>query len=85
MAQRTHSNATGLSRKQPRFSARTLLAALLLAGLIAGAVWLAMPRYRPADAVAQAGDVKHGPDGRLLYFDGQRWTTKPLPPQDTPF
>ena len=24
-------------------------------------------------------------DGRLLYFDGRRWTNKPLPAQDTPF
>jgi hypothetical protein len=85
MAERAHSTATRLSKKQPRFSARTLVAVLLLAGLVAGAGWLVMRSSRPADAVAHAGDVKHGPDGRLLYFDGKRWTANPLPAQDTPF
>jgi hypothetical protein len=25
------------------------------------------------------------PHGKLMYFDGRCWTTKPMPPTDTPF
>ena len=31
------------------------------------------------------GEAKVRPDGTTLYFDGRCWTTKPLPPLDTPF
>ena len=34
---------------------------------------------------AAKGDVKRAPDGKLLYFDGHRWTETPPPPQDSPF
>jgi hypothetical protein len=32
-----------------------------------------------------AGEVKRVPDGTLMYFDGRCWTSKPMPPRDTPF
>jgi hypothetical protein len=75
----------GPSTKPSRFAVKAVWIVVILAGLIAGAVWWGTPRFRPADATARAGDVKRGSDGRLLYFDGRQWTAKPLPPQDTPF
>jgi hypothetical protein len=79
-------------QKALRLSIRPLWMVLILAGLIV-AVWWAdrwrstaggAARSSPA-ATAQAGDVKRESDGRLLYFDGRRWTNKPMPAQDTPF
>jgi hypothetical protein len=31
------------------------------------------------------GEMMRAADGGLLYFNGQCWTGKPMPPRDTPF
>ena len=31
------------------------------------------------------GETKLGPDGKMLYFNGECWTGRPMPPTDTPF
>jgi hypothetical protein len=31
------------------------------------------------------GEVKRGDDGKFLYFNGECWTRRPMPPMDTPF
>jgi hypothetical protein len=31
------------------------------------------------------GEAKRGGDGQMLYFDGECWTARPLPPRDSPF
>jgi hypothetical protein len=31
------------------------------------------------------GEVKRTAEGKLLYFNAQCWTSKPMPPRDTPF
>ena len=31
------------------------------------------------------GEVMRAADGKLLYFNGDCWTARPLPPTDTPF
>ena len=64
---------------------KALWVVLILAGLLAGAAWLVAPRSQSAIETARAGDVKRGPDGRLIYFDGRQWTNTPLPAQDAPF
>jgi len=58
--------------------------ALLCAGLIAAIAYWSVPPSCQSDARAMAGEVKRGADGKLLYFDGTCWTTKPMPPRDTP-
>ena len=79
------------SRRSSRLSIKALWMVLILAGVIAGAAWWTARRVaggattQSADGPARAGDVKRGPDGRLLYFNGRQWTDTPLPPQDTPF
>lgn len=73
---------------------RIALIALVLVAALAGltAVRSAMrrtthPRVHglPAAANARKGDVSRSEDGRLFYFDGQRWTDTPPTAQDTPF
>lgn len=31
------------------------------------------------------GEVMRGANGQFLYFNGQCWTARPMPPTDTPF
>ena len=31
------------------------------------------------------GEVMRSADGKFLYFNGVCWTTRPMPPTDTPF
>ena len=81
-----------INKTVSRLSVKAFWILVLLFCLIA-AVWLTGrwhstaggSDHSSADKTARAGDVKRGPDGRLLYFDGRQWTDKPLPAQDTPF
>jgi hypothetical protein len=59
--------------------------AVLCAGLIAAIAYWSVPPSCQRDVRAMAGEVKRRSDGKLLYFDGTCWTTKPMPPRDTPF
>jgi hypothetical protein len=31
------------------------------------------------------GEAKRRADGQMLYFDGECWTARPMPPRDSPF
>ena len=31
------------------------------------------------------GEIMRGPDGKFVYFNGECWTARPMPPTDTPF
>jgi hypothetical protein len=67
-----------------RTRALVVLAAIC-ATLIAIAVYVARRPTCETDDHAMKGEVRRQTDGRLLYFDGRCWTTKPMPPRDSPF
>jgi hypothetical protein len=31
------------------------------------------------------GEAKRGADGKMLFFNGECWTARPMPPRDSPF
>lgn len=64
---------------------RLVTLAVICAGLIAGATYWALLPSCVADKAGFRGEVKREASGKLLYFDGHCWTTKPVPPTDTPF
>ena len=70
-----------------RLRRRRLVAFVVMgAGLIAAAAYYWTERPYCADTgPGLRGEVKREADGRLLYFNGQCWTRKPMPPRDTPF
>ena len=74
----------GTSSRSIRLIALFCLA-LLCAALIVSVAYWSGQRSCQSDAQATKGEIKRGPDGRMLYFDGQCWTDKPMPPKDTPF
>ena len=55
------------------------------AGMVAAIAYWSLPPSCATDFRAVGGEVKRRADGKLLYFDGECWTTKPTPPRDTPF
>jgi hypothetical protein len=63
------------------------LAVVICVGLIAIGAYSALRPRTPCvtDGNALKGEVKRGPDGKSLYFDGKCWTPKPMPPRDMPF
>lgn len=77
----------GARTKSPAFAktVRKVSLAAICAGLIAGAAYWVLRPSCDADEPGFRGEVKREADGRLLYFDGHCWTTKPMPPTDTPF
>ncbi len=50
--------------------------------------FIAAPQVASASTRCSAGELKGaqriGPSGEQEYFDGQCWTTTPMPPRDTP-
>jgi hypothetical protein len=64
---------------------RSVILAALFAALIALAALMSRQPACEAGGPAKAGDVKHDGNGKLLYFDGRCWTSKPTPPRDAPF
>ena len=59
--------------------------AILGAALIAAMAYWSVPPSCQSDSRAIRGEAKRRADGKLIYFDGSCWTTKPMPPRDTPF
>jgi hypothetical protein len=64
------------------------------AAILIGLVCLALPgceTYRswryPCESrePGMRGEVMRGADGKFLYFDGECWTSRAMPPGDTPF
>jgi hypothetical protein len=69
-------------------SNRIIRLALLMivgVGLLTVIVYMARRSSCETDAHALVGEVRRVSGGTLLYFDGRCWTTKPMPPTDTPF
>jgi hypothetical protein len=69
-------------------SSRTIRVAMLItvcAGLAGCVPHLGRRSSCETDAHAIRGEVRLMPQGKLMYFDGRCWTTKPMPPTDTPF
>jgi hypothetical protein len=66
-------------------TSRLLAIAALVAALAAGAAYVTRRPACETDRTATKGEVKRGADGRLLYYNGQCWTSQPQPPRDTPF
>ena len=64
---------------------RVVLVLATIATLLGIAVYVSRGPACETGGRTAKGDVKREADGRLMYFDGQCWTIKPLPPQDTPF
>jgi len=64
---------------------RLVLLATLCAAATVGAIWWTQRPSCATDDRAFLDEVKRDAAGRLSYFDGRCWTTKPMPPTDTPF
>lgn len=69
---------------------RAKLRILFLAGAIAAVVSIAAYWTTTRPACVEAGSGMRGEarvlaDGKVLYFNGTCWTTKPMPPNDMPF
>jgi hypothetical protein len=62
-----------------------MVLAAIGAGLIGGALYFALPPSCVVDEHAMRGEVRRESSGKVLYFDGRCWTTKPVAPTDTPF
>jgi hypothetical protein len=71
------------------FSGRALrLAALFVVvcvGLVACATYRAWRYPCMSREPGLRGEIMRTADGTSLYFNGECWTTRPMPPTDTPF
>jgi hypothetical protein len=79
---------SGQSKKLSAFSNKTIRLAVvtaLCAGFVVGVAYWARRSSCETDERAITGEVKRVASGKLMYFDGRCWTTKPMPPTDTPF
>ena len=72
---------SGLSRTR---TIRIVLAAIL-AALIIIAFFMSRQSACEPGGPAVKGQVRRDAKGKLQYFDGQCWSSKPLPPGDSPF
>ena len=61
-----------------------IVAISLAVGLIAGAAYWRQRNACIEPGSGIRGETKIQADGTQLYFDGQCWTTRPLPPLDMP-
>jgi hypothetical protein len=76
------------SKKSSALSNRTIRLAVLTAlcaGFVVGVAYFSLRSSCETDERAIIGEVKRVATGKLLYFDGRCWTSKPMPPTDTPF
>lgn len=77
-----------MRRDRMRRSSRRTSALLVIAAVAAMLAAIAFTRTRPsptAESHALKGDVVRDSRGRLMYFDGERWTPTPPPPNDDAF
>jgi len=65
--------------------ARSLVLAFTVAGLLAAVAYWGTRSSCVESGTGLRGEEKILPNGKHLYFNGQCWTTKPMPPLDTPF
>jgi hypothetical protein len=79
----------GPSKKLSAFSNRTVR--LTVVGAAAGialascATYLAWRYPCLSREPGLRGEVQRTPNGQFLYFNGECWTARPMPPTDTPF
>jgi hypothetical protein len=64
---------------------RSVVLAAIFAALLAAALLMSRQPACETGGHAAKGDVRREASGKLLYFDGQCWTPKPLTPQDSLF
>jgi hypothetical protein len=64
---------------------RLVALAIVVAATVAVATYLKMRPVCESSGPSVKGDVRREANGKLLYFDGQCWTMKPMPPRDMPF
>ena len=60
----------------------------VVAGLVAAVIALAIGVYHVASRCepgGMIGEMKREANGKILYYNGACWTTKPMPPRDGPF
>jgi len=80
---------SGPSIRLTPFWGKTLRLALLVGVVAVG--FAACMTYRAwqyrcvAREAGLRGEVRRTAEGKLLYFDGECWTARPMPPTDTPF
>ena len=64
---------------------RILLVLVLCVGLIVYAAYRAGRSPCVSREPGLRGEVMRQTDGKYVYFNGECWTSRPMPPTDTPF
>ena len=72
---------SGFSRTQ---TIRMVLAAIVAALAVIALLMSRQSACEPGGPVVK-GQVRRDSKGKLQYFDGRCWSSKPLPPGDQPF
>jgi hypothetical protein len=67
-----------------RLSKPRVLVLICAAGLVAAVTFWATRSSCVDTAPGMRGEVWALPDGGFLYHNGTCWTSKPMPPRDTP-
>ena len=79
----------GPLKRSSVFSSRALGLGLLFVIVGVGSVACASYRAWRYPCVSREpglrGEVMRSADGKFLYFNGNCWTARPMPPTDTPF
>jgi hypothetical protein len=79
----------GPLKRSSVFSSRavglTVLFVVVAAGSFACATYRAWRFPCVSHERGLRGEVMRSADGKFLYFNGKCWTTRPMPPTDTPF
>jgi hypothetical protein len=63
---------------------RPIVLAAIFAALIAIALFMSRQPACEPGSPAVKGQVRRDASGKLQYFDGRCWSSKPLPPGDQP-
>ena len=70
-------------------SHRTRAIRIVLAAIVAALTTIALLMSRQSDCEPGGplvkGQIRRDASGRLQYFDGRCWSSKPTPPGDQPF
>ena len=76
---------TRLSASSGKALRLALLVGVVAVGFAACATYLAWRYPCVSREAGLRGEVKRTAEGKLLYFNGECWTARPMPPTDTPF
>jgi len=67
----------------PQIRGRRLLIAIIATATMAITFYWHREPSCAHDPRGMRGEMMRGPDGAILYFDGQCWSHTPVPPMDT--